>query len=121
MDCTIEDLYNSFRGKLKAFIASRTRDDALAEDLVQDTFVKLAGFQDVRITIKATSGCITVDDQKSQQILLEEVNPCLRNLSSVSYSSPLSPVPWLPRRSSGCLQTCLPRLRLGRPCALARI
>ncbi len=44
MNCTIEDLYNSFRGELKGFIAARTRDQALAEDLVQDTFVRLAGY-----------------------------------------------------------------------------
>jgi RNA polymerase sigma-70 factor, ECF subfamily len=44
MSCTIENLYNSFRAELKGFIAARTRDQALAEDLVQDTFVRLAGY-----------------------------------------------------------------------------
>lgn len=44
VNCTIEGLYNSFRGKLKGFIAARTKDEALAEDLVQDTFVKLADY-----------------------------------------------------------------------------
>jgi RNA polymerase sigma-70 factor (ECF subfamily) len=42
--CTIEGLYTSFRGELKGFIAARTRDQALAEDLVQETFVRLAGY-----------------------------------------------------------------------------
>ncbi len=44
MNCSIEDLYKSFRTALKSFIAARTRDDKLAEDLVQDTFVKLADY-----------------------------------------------------------------------------
>lgn len=44
VNCTIEDLYKSFRGSLRNFIASKTRDVDLAEDLVQETFVKIARY-----------------------------------------------------------------------------
>jgi len=44
MDCNLEDLYQSFKQKLKTFIASRTHDDDLANDLVQETFVKLTHY-----------------------------------------------------------------------------
>jgi RNA polymerase sigma-70 factor (ECF subfamily) len=43
-DCTIEDLYESLRSKLKGFVTARTRDEALADDIVQDTFVKLTNY-----------------------------------------------------------------------------
>lgn len=41
MDCTLDELYENFRRKLKAFVASRTHDERLADDLVQDTFLKV--------------------------------------------------------------------------------
>jgi len=41
LGCTLEDLYENFRGKLKAFVALRTHDERLADDLVQETFLKL--------------------------------------------------------------------------------
>jgi len=42
--CSVEDLYASFRGKLRTFIVARTRDDALADDIVQEAFIKLADY-----------------------------------------------------------------------------
>lgn len=44
MDCSIEDLYTSLRRRLLAFIARRTGRADFAEDVVQDTFVKLVSF-----------------------------------------------------------------------------
>ena len=41
LSCKLEDLYDDFRSKLKAFVASRTHDERLADDLVQETFLKV--------------------------------------------------------------------------------
>lgn len=49
MHCTIEDLFGSFKDNLRGFIASRTRNAQLADDLLQETFV--------RITRYCRSGC----------------------------------------------------------------
>lgn len=40
--CAIEDLHDAFSRRLRAFVVARTKDDALADDIVQDAFVKLA-------------------------------------------------------------------------------
>ena len=42
--CTIEGLYESLRGRLKAFVAARTKDTSIADDIVQDAFLKLSGY-----------------------------------------------------------------------------
>lgn len=41
MECKIEDLYNTFRTKLKNFILAKVKDEDLADDLVQETFIKI--------------------------------------------------------------------------------
>jgi RNA polymerase sigma-70 factor (ECF subfamily) len=40
--CTIEDLHGAFRQKLLAFLHSKVKDHALAEDIVQESFAKLS-------------------------------------------------------------------------------
>lgn len=42
--CALEDLYASFRDKLRGFVASRTHDDDLANDLVQEAFAKVVAY-----------------------------------------------------------------------------
>jgi RNA polymerase sigma-70 factor (ECF subfamily) len=42
MTTTVENIWHEFSGKLARFIRSRVRDDATAEDILQDVFVKIA-------------------------------------------------------------------------------
>ena len=41
METSTENLYKNLRGQLKAFINSKVRNEALAEDILHDTFLKV--------------------------------------------------------------------------------
>jgi len=41
MECSVEELFKLFHSKLKAYVVSRTNDSDLANDIIQDTYVKL--------------------------------------------------------------------------------
>jgi RNA polymerase sigma-70 factor, ECF subfamily len=43
MTATVENVWHEFAEKLRGFIRSRVGDDATADDILQDVFVKIAG------------------------------------------------------------------------------
>ncbi|MEW6306361.1 MAG: sigma-70 family RNA polymerase sigma factor, partial [Verrucomicrobiota bacterium] len=43
MNDTLENIWHEFADKLRRFIRGRVRDDAAAEDILQDVFVKIHG------------------------------------------------------------------------------
>ncbi len=41
MNDPVEQVWDQYRHRLRAFIRSRVKDDAVAEDLLQETFIRV--------------------------------------------------------------------------------